>query len=167
MRKLSSLNRKSFPLAREEILRNLDACASTTLSWPLSTSEVLFLEMSKTGTMLIVLPKINDFLQNRPLGSWSIFVSRTSKTQLISRKISQELLTCKIDWQITILLTDVWQDNYKRAEQRPQMFVYRLSPTKRNVWSCWLKSLTGFKLCATTRNYIQQHATGCANQHNI
>ena len=43
----------------------------------------------------------------------------------------------------------------------------RRSRNKRNVGSCWLKSLTGFKLCATTRNNIQQHATGCANGHNM
>ena len=41
------------------------------------------------------------------------------------------------------------------------------SRNKRNVGSCWLKSLTGFKLCATTRNNIQQHATGCANGRNM
>ena len=29
--------------------------------------------------------------------------------------------------------------------------------------SCWLKSLTGFKLCAATPNNTQQLATGCAN----
>ena len=29
------------------------------------------------------------------------------------------------------------------------------------------KSLTGFKLCATTRNNIQQHATVCANGRNM
>ena len=39
----------------------------------------------------------------------------------------------------------------------------RRSRNKRNVESCWLKSLTGFKLCKTTSNNIQQHATGCAN----
>ena len=33
----------------------------------------------------------------------------------------------------------------------------------RMLRSCWLKSLTGFKLCATTTNNMQQHATGCAN----
>ena len=43
----------------------------------------------------------------------------------------------------------------------------RRSRNKRNVGSCWLKSLTGFKLCATTRNNIQQHATGCANGRNM
>ena len=32
----------------------------------------------------------------------------------------------------------------------------RRSWNKRNVGSCWLKSLTGFKLCAITRNNIQQ-----------
>ena len=43
----------------------------------------------------------------------------------------------------------------------------RRSRNKRSVGSCWLKSLTGFKLCATTRNKIQQHATGCANGRNM
>ena len=38
---------------------------------------------------------------------------------------------------------------------------------QKNVWSCWLKSLNGFKLCATKRNNIQQHATGCANGRNM
>ena len=32
----------------------------------------------------------------------------------------------------------------------------RWSRNKRNVRSCWLKGLTGFKLCATTRNNMQQ-----------
>ena len=53
-------------------LEDLNACASTTLSWPLSTSKVLFLETPKIGTVLILLPDINDFLQNRQLGSRSI-----------------------------------------------------------------------------------------------
>ena len=43
----------------------------------------------------------------------------------------------------------------------------RRSRNKRNVRSCWLKSLTGFKLCATTRNNIQQHETGCAKGRNM
>ena len=53
-------------------LEESNACASTTLSWPLSTRKVLFLETPKTGTELILLPEINDFLLNRQLGSWSI-----------------------------------------------------------------------------------------------
>ena len=53
-------------------LEDSNACASTTLSYPLSTSKVLFLETPKTGTVLILLPEINDFLQNRQLGSRSI-----------------------------------------------------------------------------------------------
>ena len=61
----------------------------------------------------------------------------------------------------------------KRMQQLPTMLgpaviqhccaTLRRSRNKRNVGSCWLKSLTGFKLCSTTRNNIQQHATGCAN----
>ena len=36
---------------------------------------------------------------------------------------------------------------------------------KRNVGSCWLKSLTG--LIQTLRNNSQQNATGCANGRNM
>ena len=32
----------------------------------------------------------------------------------------------------------------------------RKSRNKRNVGSCWVKSLTGFKLCAVSRNNMQQ-----------
>ena len=54
-------------------LEDSNAWASTTLSWPLSTSkDVLFLETPKTGTVLILLPEINDFLESRQLGSQPI-----------------------------------------------------------------------------------------------
>ena len=36
----------------------------------------------------------------------------------------------------------------------------RWSQNKRNVGSCWLKRLTGFKPCSTTPNKTQQHAQG-------
>ena len=52
-------------LKSEKDFEDSNACASTTLSWPLSASKVLFLETPKTGTVLILLPEINDFLQNR------------------------------------------------------------------------------------------------------
>ena len=65
--------------------------ASTTLSWPLSTSKVLFLETSKTGTVLILLPEIKDFLQNRQSGSRSISLfSDRAKHRSFSRQFSQE-----------------------------------------------------------------------------
>ena len=41
---------------------------------------------------------------------------------------------------------------------------------KRNVGSCWLIGLNGFKLCATTSKNKQQHATKCnwsANGRNM
>ena len=53
-------------------LEGPNGCPSTTLSWPLSTGKVLYLETPKTGTVLIFLPEINNFLQNRQLGSRSI-----------------------------------------------------------------------------------------------
>ena len=54
--------------------------------------------------------------------------------------------------------------------QRPDsaLLCYALVITKENnVGSCWLKSLTRFKLCATTPSNTQQHATGCANGRNM
>ena len=49
-------------------------------------------------------------------------------------------------------------NNVGRAVQRIQhcCATLRRSRNKTNVGSCWLKSLTGFKLCATTRNNMQQ-----------
>ena len=41
------------------------------------------------------------------------------------------------------------------------------SRKKRNVGSCWLKSLTSFKLRATTPDNTQKHATGCAKGRMI
>ena len=53
-------------------LKDSNACAYTTLSWPLPTSKVLFLETPKTSTLLILLQEINNFLQNRQWGLCSI-----------------------------------------------------------------------------------------------
>ena len=55
---------KLSPCSRGNLSDSND-CASTTLSWPLSTSKVLFHETPKTGTVFILLPEIKDFLQNR------------------------------------------------------------------------------------------------------
>ena len=46
---------KLFPCSNGN-LKDSNACASTTLSWPLSTSKVLFLATPKTSTVLIFLP---------------------------------------------------------------------------------------------------------------
>ena len=57
-------------------------------------------------------------------------------------------------------------NNVGRAAQTdPTLLRYASAITqqKRSVRSCWLKSLTGFKLCATTH----QRATGCANGRNM
>ena len=60
-------------------------------------------------------------------------------------------------------------NNVGRAVQTdPTLLRYASAITEqRNVESCWLKSLTGFELCATTRNNILQHETGCANGRNL
>ena len=49
-------------------------------------------------------------------------------------------------------------NNVGRAVQRIQhcCATLRRSRNKTNVGSCWLKSLTGFKLCATITNNMQQ-----------
>ena len=53
----------------------------------------------------------------------------------------------------------------KRAQQLPTML--GVVSQQCCVHLHGAKSLTGFKLYATTRNNIQQHATGCANEHNM
>ena len=60
--------------------------------------------------------------------------------------------------------------NVGRAVQTdPTLLCYASAITEqKKCWeSCWLKSLTGFKLSETTRNNIQQYATGCANGRNM
>ena len=60
-------------------------------------------------------------------------------------------------------------NNVARAVQTdPTLLRYASAITEQK--KCWelLKSLTGFKQQhATTRNNIQQHATGCANGRNM
>ena len=57
------------------------------------------------------------------------------------------------------------QQCWKRCEDGsnidPTLFQHRRSWNKRNIGtgSCWLKCLTGFKLCGTTPNNTQQHTT--------
>ena len=60
-------------------------------------------------------------------------------------------------------------NNVGRAVQTdPTLLRYASAITEqKNCGSCWVKSLTSFKLCATTRSNIQQHATGCANGRNM
>ena len=63
-----------------------------------------------------------------------------------------------------------WPNNVERAVQtgiQHCCVTLRRSRNKWHVGSCWFKSLTGFKFCATTPNNKQQHATGCANGYNM
>ena len=57
----------------------------------------------------------------------------------------------------------------RAVQTDPTLLRYASAITEqKKCWeSSWLKSLTGFKLCATKRNNIQQHATGCADGHNM
>ena len=52
---------------------------------------------------------------------------------------------------------NVGRDIKRDMQTNPTLLRYTLqrSRNKRNVGSCWLKSLTGFKLCATTPNKRQ------------
>ena len=63
----------------------------------------------------------------------------------------------------TCSLIGSWRS--KRAQQLPTML--GVVSQQCCVRLHGAKSLTGFKLCATTRNNIQQHATGCANGRNM
>ena len=48
----------------------------------------------------------------------------------------------------------------RAAQTNPTLLQYASAiRNKRNTESCWLKSLIGFKLCATTPNNTHQHAT--------
>ena len=38
---------------------------------------------------------------------------------------------------------------------------------QKKCWELLAENLTGFKVCETTRNNIQQHATECANGRNM
>ena len=53
----------------------------------------------------------------------------------------------------------------KRAQQLPTML--GVVSEQYCVRLHGAKGLTGFKLCATTRNNIQQNATACANGRNM
>ena len=65
------------------------------------------------------------------------------------------------------------QQCWKRCENGsnidPTLIQHRRSWNKRNIGtgSCWLKSLTGFKLCVTTPNNTQQHTTTCIHSFCI
>ena len=91
--------------------------------------------------------------------------------------LSNNVGTCSVSWEryfnpYTTLKTignvHVWLTQccklklYKRIQHRSATLWW--SQNKRNVGSCWLKHLTSFKLCTTTPNDIQQHATGYANR---
>ena len=73
-------------------------------------------------------------------------------------------------WQLRLISTDAFlatnvKATCKRAQQLPTML--GVVSQQCCVRLHGAKSLTGFKLCATTRNNIQQHATGCANGRNM
>ena len=84
--------------------------------------------------------------------------------------------TCKTSWELQPIrlsrpgvMCVCGPNNVRRSVQRIQhcCATLRRSRSKRKVGSRWLKSLTGFKLCATTRNNTQQHATGCGKGCNV
>ena len=60
-------------------------------------------------------------------------------------------------------------NNVERAMQMdPTLLRYASAiMEQKKCWELLVKSLTGFKLCGTTHNNIQQHATGCANGRNM
>ena len=107
-------------------LKDSNACTSTTLSWPLSTSKVLFAWNAKDRHCINSLTRDQWIFAKSTMTlalHFTLFSDR-AKTAHFLLIFPGGLLTHQIDWQVTILLTDDRQDNYKRAEWGPQMFVY-------------------------------------------
>ena len=69
-------------------------------------------ELWKSMSQLKIMPIASHF--KNPSLSHSTAAEWIACEQAFGR--AGKLLTREIDWQITILLTDVGQDNYKRAE---------------------------------------------------
>ena len=71
--------------------------------------------------------------------------------------------------ETTCVMRVCGSNNVGRAVQTdPTLLRYASAITEQKKCRvCWLKSLTGFKFCATTPDNIEQHATGCANGHNM
>ena len=89
-------------------LKDSNACASTTLPWPLPTSKVWFLEMPKTDSVLILLPEINDFLQNRQWGSRSISLCFQMEQNTAHFPLIFPGVTHARNWLTDNDLTDRW-----------------------------------------------------------
>ena len=61
-----------------------------------------------------------------------------------------------------------WPHVGRALQTDPTLLRYASAITEQTkVESCWLRSLIGFKLCATTPNNTQQHATGCETDANM
>ena len=121
---------------------------------------------SKEHTYVKTLTKIIfDLSQWQEIATLSLpktaAISLLSSQQHFAGIFASEPMTLPEIDHVSFLVEPVKEDPCKRI-QHCCAKLWR-SRNKRNVGSCWLKSLTGFKLCATTRNNIQQHATGCAN----
>ena len=99
---------KLSPCSTSGNLKDSNACASTTLSWPLPTSKVWFLETPKTGSVLILLPEINDFLQNRQWGSRSISLCFQMEQNTVHFPLIFPGVTHARNWLTDNDLTDRW-----------------------------------------------------------
>ena len=78
--------------------------------------------------------------------------------------------------RVSVVLNNFWQSLSSDVSTTFVIvilsYVQTDATTPNIVGSCCVrlhgdKSLTGFKLCATTPNNMQQHATGCANGRNM
>ena len=88
---------------------------------------------------------------------------RNIANYIVNLKIKEQTKTCS--WpSITVNTIKLRANGCSNSQQCLDLdccATLRRSRNKRNYGSWWLKSLTGFKLCATTRNNMQQHATTC------
>ena len=107
------------------------------------------------------------------------FVGRAMETDPTLLRYASTITEQKKCWELLAEKFDRFQTLRNNTQQHPttcnRMCTRTQHVTSNNLGSCQqccvrlngAKSLTGFKLCATTRNNIQQHATGCANGRNM
>ena len=117
---------------------------------------------------LIVQNKSAKLCQNR-LRQWVLCLNDSSEIlwcpfDSVQKSQIHGMIHCALAYRVPLNITMC-------AFETPQLTL-RATCKRANNSQCFVclhgaKSLTGFRLCATTPNNTQQHATGCANGHNL
>ena len=104
------------------------------------------------------------------LGPWSLLCRRSPRFDRHREETSVPILL--IYWAgCELPLKGVKMKKHKVKVKGSKVIELRANGRNNSQQCCvrlhGAKSLSRFKLCATTRNNIQQHATGCANGRNM